>query len=50
MTFNEFKKDNIINLCFRSIRNILPDREPRGKLRNKMPELIEQKIVSKPLK
>jgi hypothetical protein len=50
MTFNELEKDNIINLRFRDIRNILSDRKPRDRLRNKISELIKQKIVPKPLK
>jgi hypothetical protein len=36
MTFDEFEKDNIINLRFRGIRNTLSDREPKSRLRNKI--------------
>jgi hypothetical protein len=36
ITFDELEKDSIINLRFRGIRNTLPDREPRGRPRNKM--------------
>jgi hypothetical protein len=50
MTFDELEKGGTINLRFRGIRNTLPDREPRGRPRNKMPESVEQKIVSKPPK
>jgi hypothetical protein len=47
MIFDEFEKDNIINLRFRGIRNTLLDREPRDRLRNKILKSIKQKIVLK---
>jgi hypothetical protein len=50
MIFDEFEKDNIINLRFRGIRNTLLDREPRDRPKNKILESIKQKIVPKPLK
>jgi hypothetical protein len=50
MIFDEFKKNNNINLYFRSIRNTLLDREPRSKPRNKILRSEEQKTVLKPPK
>jgi hypothetical protein len=50
MIFNKLKKDDIINLHFRGIRNILPDRELRNKSKNKILESIKQKIILKPFK
>jgi hypothetical protein len=41
MIFDEFEKDNIINLRFRGIQNILLDREPKGRPKNKILELIK---------
>jgi hypothetical protein len=46
--FDKLKKDNTINLHFRSIRNTLPDREPKSRPRNKIPGSEEQKIIPKP--
>jgi hypothetical protein len=34
--FDELKKDNTINLRFRSIQNILLDRKLKGRLKNKI--------------
>jgi hypothetical protein len=48
MTFNELEKGGTINLRFRGIRNTLPDREPKGRPRNKVLGLGEQKTVPKP--
>jgi hypothetical protein len=50
MTFDKLEKDNIINLYFRSIRNILLDRKPKNRLRNKILRLKKQKTVLKPFK
>jgi hypothetical protein len=50
MTFDELEKGGTVDLRFRGIRNILPDREPRGRPRNKMPESVEQKTVPKPFR
>jgi hypothetical protein len=48
ITFNKLEKDSTINLRFRGIQNILPDRKLRDKSKNKMPESVEQKTVLKP--
>jgi hypothetical protein len=50
MTFDKLKKDSIIDLRFRGIRNTLLDYELRGRPRNKMLKLEEQKTVPKPFK
>jgi hypothetical protein len=36
VTFDKLKKDNIINLRFRGIRNILPDRKLKDRPKNKI--------------
>jgi hypothetical protein len=41
MTFDEFKKDSIINLRFRGIRNTLLDRELKDRPRNKILESVK---------
>jgi hypothetical protein len=48
VTFDELEKNGTVDLRFRGIRNTLPDREPRGKPRNKILESVEQKTVPKP--
>jgi Reverse transcriptase (RNA-dependent DNA polymerase) len=48
VTFDELEKGGTVDLRFRGTRNTLPDREPRGRPRNKMPESVEQKTVPKP--
>jgi hypothetical protein len=48
ITFDKLKKNNTVNLRFRSIRNTLPDREPKGRPRNKILKSGEQKIIPKP--
>jgi hypothetical protein len=45
MTFDELKKDNIIDLRFRSIRNTLSDREPRDKLSGPRQEISTAKAL-----
>jgi hypothetical protein len=49
MTFDKLEKDGTVNLRFRGTRNTLPDREPRGRPRNKILRSEEQKTVPKPL-
>jgi hypothetical protein len=36
MTFDELKKDSTVDLRFRNIRNTLPDRKLKSRLRNKI--------------
>jgi hypothetical protein len=48
VTFDELEKGGTIDLRFRSTRNTLPDRKPRDRPRNKMPESVKQKTVPKP--
>jgi hypothetical protein len=50
VTFDEFEKNSTVDLRFRNIRNILPDREPKNRPRNKILELIKQKTVLKPFR
>jgi hypothetical protein len=48
MIFNKLEKDGTVDLRFRGIQNILSDREPRGRPRNKVLRSGEQKTVPKP--
>jgi hypothetical protein len=48
VTFDKLEKGSTIDLRFRGTRNTLPDREPRGRPRNKVPGSGEQKTVPKP--
>jgi hypothetical protein len=47
MTFDKLKKNSTINLCFYSIRNILPNRKLKNRLKNKVLKSEEQKTVLK---
>jgi hypothetical protein len=48
VTFDKLEKGGTVDLRFRGTRNTLPDREPRGRPRNKVLGSEEQKTVPKP--